>query len=165
MPSPASRFHWPQSESGLDGLGSSHYPMSLPHCRYHWENAKANPKVAIACSDFAGRQGYRLVGEAADERERLKDRIPLATRAKAVVLVRVNEVYGFAASRLARRFSNAAEGQDRRSTGVRRTPPQVRVGRCLTCADTDVVLASPRSGRPASGWPEHRSAGSGRPSP
>lgn len=68
-------------------------------CKHHYANAKANPKVAIACIDFAGRQGYRFVGEAevveaAGELERLKDRIPLATRAKAVVLVRVNEVYG-----------------------------------------------------------------------
>jgi hypothetical protein len=54
--------------------------MNLPRRRFHYENARANSKVAIARIDFARRQRYRFVSEA--------------------------EVV------------EAAEGQDRRSTGV-----------------------------------------------
>ena len=66
--------------------------------KHHYQNVKSNPRVAIACIDFANRQGYRFVGEAevhesGEVFDRVCGKIPPALKARAGVLVRVSEVY------------------------------------------------------------------------
>lgn len=66
--------------------------------KHHYQNVRSNPRVAIACIDFASREGYRFLGEAevhesGEVFDKVSGRIPPALKARAAVLVRVEEVY------------------------------------------------------------------------
>lgn len=75
---------------------------SLAYCemvgKHHYQNLKGNPRVAVACVDFAGRQGYRFVGEAelhesGEVYDKVKAKLPPAVQPKAVVRIKVSQVY------------------------------------------------------------------------
>jgi predicted pyridoxine 5'-phosphate oxidase superfamily flavin-nucleotide-binding protein len=65
--------------------------------KHHYQNAKANPRVSVACIDFAGRQGYRFVGDAqvyesGEVYDKLTERFPPDRKPKAAVVITINEV-------------------------------------------------------------------------
>jgi predicted pyridoxine 5'-phosphate oxidase superfamily flavin-nucleotide-binding protein len=66
--------------------------------KHHFENLKGNSRAAIACVDFAGRQGYRFVGDAelhesGEVFDKLTEPFPPDRRPKAVVVMKVERVY------------------------------------------------------------------------
>ena len=86
---------------------------SLAYCefvgKHHYENVKRDPHVAIACIDFAGRQGYRFVGEAelhesGEVYDKVKAKMPPAASPRAVVLVKIKEVYGLGGAQVGERI-------------------------------------------------------------
>jgi predicted pyridoxine 5'-phosphate oxidase superfamily flavin-nucleotide-binding protein len=77
--------------------------------KHHYENVKSNPRVAIACIDFPNRQGYRFLGEAdvhesGEVFDKVSGRMPPAMKTRAVVLVKVNEVYALAGPQVGERI-------------------------------------------------------------
>jgi hypothetical protein len=86
---------------------------SLVYCefvgKHHYENVKRDPHVAIACIDFAGRQGYRFVGEAELHEsgavyDKVKAKMPPNASPRAIVLVKVKEVYGLGGAQVGERI-------------------------------------------------------------
>jgi len=86
---------------------------SLAYCefvgKHHYENVKRDPHVAIACIDFAGRQGYRFVGEAelhesGEVYDKVKAKMPPAANPRAVVLVKIKEVNGLGGAQVGERI-------------------------------------------------------------
>jgi predicted pyridoxine 5'-phosphate oxidase superfamily flavin-nucleotide-binding protein len=86
---------------------------SLVYCefvgKHHYENVKRDPHVAIACIDFAGRQGYRFVGDAevyesGEVYDKIKAKMPSAANPRAVVLVKVGEVYALGGPQVGERI-------------------------------------------------------------
>ncbi len=66
--------------------------------KHHFENLKSNPRVAVACIDFAGRQGYRFVGNAelhqsGDVFDKLTEAFPPDRKPKAAIVIKVDRVY------------------------------------------------------------------------
>ena len=66
--------------------------------KHHYENVKRDPRVAIAVVDWAGRAGFRFIGEAEiHESGELYDleasRLPPEWKPRAAVRVKVSEVH------------------------------------------------------------------------
>jgi predicted pyridoxine 5'-phosphate oxidase superfamily flavin-nucleotide-binding protein len=66
--------------------------------KQHYENLKSNPRVAVACIDFAGRQGYRFIGDAqlhesGEVYDKLSAPFPPERKPKAAVVIKVGRVY------------------------------------------------------------------------
>ncbi len=66
----------------------------------HWENVRRDPRVVVTCIDWAGREGYRLIGEAevyqsGEVYERILQKFfkPDRPPPKAGVRIRVKEVH------------------------------------------------------------------------
>jgi predicted pyridoxine 5'-phosphate oxidase superfamily flavin-nucleotide-binding protein len=67
--------------------------------KHHFQNLKSNPRAAIACIDFGGRQGYRFVGDAelhesGEVFDKLTEPFPADKKPKAVVVLKVEHVFG-----------------------------------------------------------------------
>jgi len=77
--------------------------------KQHYENLKNNPRAAIACIDFAGRQGYRFVGDAevhesGEVFDKLSAPFPPERKPRAVVVIRVERVYALGGAQVGERI-------------------------------------------------------------
>jgi len=77
--------------------------------KQHYENVKSNPRVAVACIDFAGREGYRFVGDAevhesGDLYDKLSAPFPPERKPKAAVIIQIERVYALGGTQVGERI-------------------------------------------------------------
>jgi len=77
--------------------------------KQHYQNLKSNPRTAVACIDFAGRQGFRFVGDAqlhesGEVYDRLSAPFPPDRKPKAAVVIRVERVYALSGAQVGERI-------------------------------------------------------------
>jgi hypothetical protein len=77
--------------------------------KQHYQNLKGNPRVAVACVDFAGRDGFRFVGDAAlhesgEVYDKLSAPFPPERKPKAVVVINVERVYALGGAQVGERI-------------------------------------------------------------
>jgi hypothetical protein len=72
--------------------------------KQHYQNLKANSRVAIACVDFAGRDGFRFVGEAGEVYDKLSAPFPPERKPKAIVVINVERVYALGGAQVGERI-------------------------------------------------------------
>jgi len=77
--------------------------------KQHYQNLKSNSRVAVACIDFAGREGYRFVGDAelhesGEVYDKLSAPFPPERKPKAAVVIRVERVYALGGAQVGERI-------------------------------------------------------------